>query len=65
MTDHTPTVKERILAALRDLPADATYDDAMECLVLMAQNDEGLAQLEAGKGISHEEVRRRLGRWLT
>ncbi|NWG25445.1 MAG: hypothetical protein HXY30_13705 [Pseudorhodoplanes sp.] len=55
------TTKERILEALRSLPADATVDDAIERLVFMARVEEGLQQLDAGQGVSHEEVKRRFG----
>ena len=55
------TTKERILEALRDLPADATYEDAIERLVFLARIEEGLAQLDAGRSIPHEEVKRRFG----
>jgi len=55
------TSKERILEALRSLPPDATVDDAIERLVFMARVEEGLAQLNAGQGIPHEEVKRRFG----
>ena len=57
----TPTARERILEALQDLPDDATFDDAIERLVFLARIDAGLAELDAGKGIPHEEVKRRLG----
>ena len=57
----TPTARDRILEALQDLPEDATFDDAIERLVFLAKIDAGLAELEAGKGIPHEEVKRRLG----
>jgi len=57
----TPTARERILEALQDLPDDATVDDAIERLVFLAKVDAGLAELDAGKGIPHEEVKRRLG----
>ena len=55
------TTKERILEALRELPADATYEDAIERLVFLAKIEEGLAQLDAGQSIPHEEVKRRFG----
>jgi predicted transcriptional regulator len=55
------TTKERILEALRGLPPDATVEDAIERLVFMAKVEEGLAQLDAGQGIPHEEVKRRFG----
>lgn len=51
--------KERILEALRDLPSDASIDDAIERLVFLARIDEGLAELDAGQGVPHEEVKRR------
>ena len=53
--------KERILDALRDLPADASIDDAIERLVFLARLEEGLSQLDAGQGVAHEEVKRRFG----
>ncbi len=55
------TTKERILEALRKLPADATVDDAIERLVFMARVEEGLGELDAGKGVPHKEVKRRFG----
>ncbi len=57
----TPTARERILEAVQDLPDEATFDDAIERLVFLAKIDAGLAELDAGKGIPHEEVKRRLG----
>ena len=57
----TQTARERILEALQDLPDDATVDDAIERLIFLARIDAGLAELDAGMGIPHEEVKRRLG----
>lgn len=57
-----PTTRDRILEALKALPADATYDDAIERLVFLARIEAGLAELDAGQGISQKEVKRRLGR---
>ena len=56
-----PTVRERILQALENLPADATFDDAIERLVFLAKIDAGLAELDAGKGVPHDQVKQRLG----
>jgi predicted transcriptional regulator len=55
------TNRDRIIEAIRELPADATIDDAIECLVFLAKIEEGLAQLDRGEGVSHEEVKKRLG----
>ncbi len=53
--------RDQILEALQDLPADASFDDAIERLVFLAKIQSGLAELDAGKGIPHDEVKRRLG----
>jgi len=50
-----------MIEVIRELPADATVDDAIERLVFLAKIEEGLAQLDQGKGIPHDEVKRRLG----
>jgi predicted transcriptional regulator len=56
-----PTTRDRILEALQGLPADATFDDAIEKLVFLAKIEAGLAELDKGKGVPHAEVKQRLG----
>jgi predicted transcriptional regulator len=56
-----PNSRDRMIEALRELPADATVDDAIERLVFLAKIEAGLAELDRGEGIPHDEVRRRLG----
>ena len=53
--------KQRILDALNDLPDDASIEDAMERLYLLAKVERGLAQLDAGQRLDHEEVKDRVG----
>ena len=57
----TRSPREQILDALQDLPADATFDDAIERVVFLAKLDAGLAELDDGKRAPHDEVKRRLG----
>jgi predicted transcriptional regulator len=52
--------KQKILEAMERLPADATLEDAMERLVLLAKTERGLAELDAGQGVNHAEAKRRL-----
>jgi predicted transcriptional regulator len=52
--------RDRMVEAIRALPEDASVDDAIERLVFLARIEEGLAQLDGGEEIPHEEVRRRL-----
>ena len=53
--------RDQMIEAIRELPADASVDDAIERLVFLAKIEEGLAQLDRGEGIPHDEVKRRLG----
>jgi hypothetical protein len=53
--------RDRMIEALRELPPDATVDDAIERLVFLAKIEAGLAELDRGEGIPHDEVKRRLG----
>ena len=54
------TAKQKVLEAIEKLPADATVEDAIEQLVLLAKIEEGLAQIDAGQGVEHSEAKRRL-----
>ena len=54
------TAKQKVLEAIEKLPADATVEDAIEQLVLLAKIQKGLAQLDAGQGVEHSEAKRRL-----
>ena len=55
-----PITRDGILEALRQLPPDATVDDAIERLIFLARIEAGLEQLDAGEGVPHDEARRRL-----
>lgn len=46
------TARDRMLEALKDLPEDAWYDDAIEKLVFLAKVEAGLAEHDEGKGVS-------------
>lgn len=53
--------RDRMLEVIRELPEGASVDDAIETLVFLAKIEEGLAQLDRGEAIPHDEVKRRLG----
>ena len=54
------SAKQKVLEVIEELPADATLEDAIERLVLVAKIERGLAELDAGQGIDHREAKRRL-----
>ena len=53
------TEKERALEAIKALPEGATLDDAIERLCFIAKIEEGLRQSDAGRVVSHDEIKRR------
>jgi len=55
------TGKELLRQAIEELPEDASVEDAMERLVFLAKIERGLADADAGRTISHEDVKKRLG----
>ena len=52
--------KQKVLEAIEKLPPDATVEDAIERLVLLAKTERGLAQLDAGQGVDPAGAKRRL-----
>lgn len=58
-------VKDKMIELIRALPEDTTVEDVIEEFYFMLQVDEGLAELDRGEGIGHEEVEKRISRWLS
>lgn len=58
-------VKEEVIQMIKSLPDEVTIDDIMAELYFKIQFDAGLRELDEGKGISHEEVEKRMSKWLS
>ena len=58
------TTKDAIIELIRKLPDDVTVDDVMQELYVRRSIEEGLRELDEGKGIPHDEVKQRLAQWL-
>jgi predicted transcriptional regulator len=54
-------IKAEARRLIDQLPDDATWDDLMYEIYVRQAIDAGLADVEAGRVIPHEEVRSRLG----
>ena len=61
---RTMTTKEKAVQALKELPDDASIEDAMERLLFLAKVEKGLRQAEAGQTVPHAEVKDRMAKWL-
>ncbi len=61
-TSATP--KQAAMEIIRDLPDDASPEDIIAELYFRQEIQSGLDQLDRGQGISHDEVKKRLAKWL-
>ena len=57
-------VKTQVMNLVQDLPEDVTLDDIMAEIYFKAQVDAGLKELDEGRGIPHQEVEKRMSKWL-
>ncbi len=55
------TAKDLLRETADKLPADASVEEAMERLYFLSKIERGVQEADAGKTVSHEEVRKRLG----
>lgn len=58
------TTKEKVIQAVKDLPENASYEDAMERLFFLAKVERGIQQVDSGQTIPHNEVKQRMAKWL-
>ena len=58
------TIREKVIQAVQDLPDDASVEDAMERLLLLAKIERGIQQADSGETITHTEVKERMAKWL-
>ena len=59
------TAKEQVHQILEMLPDDASLEDIQYHIYVSQKIQQGLDDLAAGRVVSHEEVQRRLAKWLT
>ena len=58
------SIKELSLEIIRKMPDTSTLDDIMESLWVQKKIMIGREQIEAGQGITHEEAKKHLSKWL-
>ena len=59
------TAKEQVHEILEMLPEDASLEDIQYHIYVRQKIQQGLDDAAAGRVISHEEVQKRLAKWLT
>ncbi len=55
------TTKDLLRETAAQLPENASVEDAMERLLFLSKIERGKADADAGRLVSHEDVKRRLG----
>ena len=57
--------KQIVMDSIERLPEDASLEVIAERVEFLAAVRKGLHQIEQGKTVSHEDVKRQLASWLT
>ena len=63
MTQPATADKQRMLEILERQPDDSSYDELLRELAFERMVERGVADVQAGRTISHEEMGRRIADW--
>lgn len=63
MRKRSRSAKDAVLAIIQDMPDDSSYDDIVRELVFNRMVERGLADVEAGRTISDEEMEQSIESW--
>jgi hypothetical protein len=65
MPSDMSTPKTEVAELLSSLPDSASYEDIQYHLYILEKIRRGVGRAESEGALSHEEARKRLGRWVT
>jgi predicted transcriptional regulator len=57
-------LKENVITMIKNMPQDVSVEDIMAELYFRYEVDQGIKQLDEGKGIPHKEIEKRMKKWL-
>jgi predicted transcriptional regulator len=63
MSDTKPTPKDVVLEIVRQQPDDSSYEELMRELAFGQMIQRGLADIEAGRVISHDQLKQEVQAW--
>lgn len=64
MEVNMQALKENVITMIKNMPQDVSIEDIMAELYFRYEVDQGIKQLDEGKGIPHEEIEKRMKKWL-
>jgi predicted transcriptional regulator len=59
------SLKQNVEQMIRNLPDDSTAEDIQYQIYVLDKIQKGQQDIRDGKGISHEEAKARLSKWIT
>lgn len=59
------SLKQNVEKMIKNLPDDSTVEDIQYHLYVLDKIQKGQEAIRDGKGISHEEAKVRLSKWIT
>ncbi len=59
------TIKDKVAELIHHLPEDSTLEDIQYHLYVLEKISKGQQSIKDGKGISNEEAKARLSKWIT
>lgn len=59
------TNKQLVMKTIKEMPADATMDDILERIEILAAIQQGEEDIDAGRFVTHEELKRQVAQWLS
>lgn len=57
-------LKKDVLKSLKELPDEFSVDEAIDRLVLLHKIEKGKKEISKGKGLSTEQAKKKLKKWL-
>jgi predicted transcriptional regulator len=63
MPKSAPTAKDTVVEIVQGLPDDSSYDEILRELAFNRMIERGLADADAGRTISDEEMERTIDSW--
>jgi predicted transcriptional regulator len=58
------SAKEEVKKLLEQLPNDVSFEDIQYHIYVREKIEKGLQDIQEGRVLSHEEVEKRMSRWL-
>ena len=56
--------KREVMELIKKMPAKISVDDILYEIFVQMKIEKGIKQLDEGKGITHEQAKKKLSRWL-